>query len=174
LGHELQQVYAVCCPECTRVSGGTSWGPEAAEEGIWPICRGYTLELDDSPESDPIRANFYQSQIGILRWCVELGRIVIITKVSMFYTHLLLLREGHLEAVFHVFAYLVLHHNVKVVFDLIYPYVDTGTFITTDWKSMYGEVKEMIPSDAPFLLGKKVDMRLFVESDHADEQFTRR
>jgi hypothetical protein len=46
-----------------------------------PFARGYKPELDESPELDPIRANLYQSQIGILRWCVELGRIDIITEV---------------------------------------------------------------------------------------------
>jgi hypothetical protein len=49
-----------------------------------------------------------------------------------------------------------------------------GTLIKTDWKSMYGDVKEMIPSDAPVPRGKEVDLRLFVDSDHAGEQFTRR
>jgi hypothetical protein len=49
-----------------------------------------------------------------------------------------------------------------------------GTFIKTDWKSMYGDVKEIIPSDAPASRGKEVDLRFFVDSDHAGEQFTRR
>jgi hypothetical protein len=44
---------------------------------------GYKPELDESPELDSTRANFYQSQIGILRWCIELGRIDIITEISM-------------------------------------------------------------------------------------------
>jgi hypothetical protein len=48
------------------------------------------------------------------------------------------------------------------------------TFIKTDCKSMYGDVKEIIPSDAPVTHVKEVDLRLFVDSDHADEQFTRR
>jgi hypothetical protein len=48
-----------------------------------------------------------------------------------------------------------------------------GTFIKTDWKSMYGYVKEMIPSVAPVPRVKEVDLRLFVDSDHAGEQFTR-
>jgi hypothetical protein len=39
---------------------------------------------------------------------------------------------------------------------------------------MYGDVKEMIPSDAPVPRGKEVDLRFFVDSDHAGEQFTRR
>jgi hypothetical protein len=38
---------------------------------------------------------------------------------------------------------------------------------------MYGDVKEIIPSDAPIPSGKEVDLRLFVDSDHAGEQ-TRR
>jgi hypothetical protein len=105
---------------------------------------------------------------------MELGRIDIITEVSLLSTHICFPREGHLEAVFHVFAYLGLHHNARVVFDSTYPAVDMGTFIKTDWKSMYGDVKELIRSDAHFNRGKEVDLRLFVDSDHAGEQFTRR
>jgi hypothetical protein len=106
-----------------------------------PLAGGYKPELDDSSELDPIRANFYQSQIGILRWCVELGRIDIITEVSMLSTYLCLPCGEHLEAVFHVFLYLGLHHNSIVVLDHTYPSVDMGTFIKTDWKSMYGDVR---------------------------------
>jgi hypothetical protein len=73
-----------------------------------------------------------------------------------------------------VFAYLGLHHNTRVVFDPNYPAVDMGTFIKTDCKSMNGDVKEMIPSDAPIYCGKEVDIHLFVDSDHAGEQFTGR
>jgi hypothetical protein len=72
-----------------------------------------------------------------------------------------------------VFEYLGLNHNARVVFDTTYPYVDMGTFIKTYWKSMYGDVKEMIPSDAPFPHGKDVNLRLFVDYGHAGEKFTR-
>jgi hypothetical protein len=68
----------------------------------------------------------------------------------------------------------VQHHNARAVFDPTYPAVDMGTFIKTDWKSMHGDAKEMIPSDAPFNRGNEVDLLLFVDSDHAGEQFTRR
>jgi hypothetical protein len=54
-----------------------------------------------------------------------------------------------------------------------YPSVDMGTFMKTDWNSMYGDVKEMIPSDAPISRGKEVYICLFVDSDHASEKFTR-
>jgi hypothetical protein len=92
----------------------------------------------------------------------------------MLFTYLFLPREGHSEAVFHVFTYLGLHHSARVVFDPTYPAVDMGTFIETDWKSMYGGVKEMIPSDAPIPRGKEFDLCLFVDSYHAGAKFTRR
>jgi hypothetical protein len=71
------------------------------------------------------------------------------------------------------FAYMGLHHNARVVFDPTYPSVDMGIFIKTGWKSMYGDVNNMIPSDSPVFHGKEVDIRLFVDSDHASKQFTR-
>jgi hypothetical protein len=46
----------------------------------------YRAEIDESPVLGPEMANYFQSQIGILRWCVELGRIDIITEVSMIST----------------------------------------------------------------------------------------
>jgi hypothetical protein len=49
-----------------------------------------------------------------------------------------------------------------------------GTYIKTYWKAMYGDVKEMIPSDAPVSRGKEVYLRLFVDSDHSAEQIKRR
>jgi hypothetical protein len=90
----------------------------------------------------------------------------------MLSTQLCLAREGHLEDVFHGFEDLGLHNNAKVVFDPNYPSVNMGTFIKTDWKYMYGDVKEIIHYDAPVSRGKEVDLPLFFDSDHAGEQFT--
>ena len=67
---------------------------------------GYSPELDESPTLNPSLASYYQSQIGILRWMVEIGRIDIMTEVSMLSSHLAMPREGHLDAVLHVYAYL--------------------------------------------------------------------
>jgi hypothetical protein len=75
------------------------------------FSQGYKPDLDESPELDPTRANVYQSQIGILIWCVKLGYIGNIIELSMLSTYLCFPREVHLEAVFHVSAYMGLHHN---------------------------------------------------------------
>jgi hypothetical protein len=59
----------------------------------------------------------------------------------MLATNLCLPREGQLDAVFHVLAYLALHHNSRVVIDPTYPSADMGAFIKTDCKCMCGDVK---------------------------------
>jgi hypothetical protein len=79
--------------------------------------------------------------------------------------------EGHLDAVYHLFAYLYLHHNARVVFDPTYPDVGMRAFIKTNWKPMYGDVKEAIPPNAPVTRGKAIDLRLFVDYDHVGEHF---
>jgi hypothetical protein len=97
-----------------------------------PFEATYRVEIDESPVLGPEMENYFQSQIGILRWCVELVRIDIITEVSMLSTFLCMPCEGHLYAVYHLFAYLSLHHNAMVVFDPTYPDVDMRAFIKTD------------------------------------------
>jgi hypothetical protein len=139
-----------------------------------PFAAGYRPEMDTSPELDAEKAHYYMSQIGILRWCVELGRVDIITEVSMLASHLALPREGHLEAVFHMFAYLERKHNSRMIFDPTYPSLDRTKFKECSWKEFYGEAKEAIPPNAPEPRGKEIDLRLFVDSDHAGDQLVRR
>jgi hypothetical protein len=133
----------------------------------------YRSEIYESPMLVPEMTNYFQYQIGILRWYVELDRIDIITEVSMLSTFLCIPREGHLDVVYHLFSYLSLHHNERVVFDPTYPAIDMRAFINTDWKPMYGDVKEAILPNAPVTRGNAIDLHLFVDSDHAEEQFTR-
>jgi hypothetical protein len=83
-------------------------------------------------------------------------------------------REGHLDAVYHLFTYLYLYHNARVVFYPTYPDIDMRAFIKTDWKPMYGAVKEAIPPTDLVTREKSIDLRLFVDSDHAGEHITHR
>lgn len=139
-----------------------------------PFPREYAPEQDISPELSPEKANYYQSQIGILHWIVELGRVDMITEVSMLASHMALPREGHLDAVFHVFAHLKNRHNARLVLDPTYPEIDTSIYQYHDWESTYGKLTEPIPSDMPTPLGKEVDLRLKVDADFAGDKVTRR
>lgn len=140
-----------------------------------PFPLNYSAELDVTPELTPDDATYYQSEIGVLRWMVELGRVDIITEVSTLASHMALPREGHLEALFHLFGYLKRKHNARLVLDPTYPDdIDEGDFKECDWREFYGDVKEAIPPDALEPRGKEVDLRLFVDSSHADDKLNRR
>ena len=101
-----------------------------------PFPSRYKAELDVTPELDAEKASFFKSQIGVLKWCVELGRINIITEVYVLSSHLVLPCEGHLEAVFHLFA-----HNSRVCFIRHVQNIDMTTFKECDWKHFCGDAK---------------------------------
>ena len=107
------------------------------------------------------------SLIGILRWTVELGRVDIAYEVSMLSSYVANPREGHLEQMYHIFAYLKRHHNSRIVMDPSYPEVDEEAFQKYDWNNFYREVKEEVPSNAPRPIGKEFIMRAFVDASHA-------
>jgi hypothetical protein len=103
---------------------------------------------------------------------VELGRIDIATEVSMLSSYLACPREGHLENTLHFMGYLRLKHNSGLIFGPIYPNIDLTAFPSFDWTEFYGDVEEAIPPDMPPPLGKDVDLRMMVDSDHAGEKRT--
>jgi len=144
------------------------------KQAINPYPTGYEAESDVSPELTPELASFYQSQIGVLRWIVELGRVDIITEVSNLASQLALPRQGHLEAVLHIYSYLRDKHNARLALDPTYPKINRDDFMGCDWKQSYGEVEEAIPPNMPPPRGKEVDLRMYVDSDHAGEKKTRR
>jgi hypothetical protein len=126
------------------------------------------------PECGAEDATYYMSQIGVLRWMVELGRVDMITEVSMLSSHLACPRDGHLEAVYRIFAYLDRKHNSRMVFDPTYSDIDMSVFKQCDWKEFYGSVGEPMPPNMPEPRGKEVEIRLYVDSDHAGDQLVRR
>ena len=140
-----------------------------------PFPAGYRPEIDETPELNYSLANFYQSQIGILRWMVEIGRIDCITEASLLASHSAMPREGHLEALIHVFTYIEKKHNSRMIFDPTYPDIDLTQFKENEeWTKFYGNVKEAKPPNAPEPRGKSLIMRAFVDADHAGDQKTRR
>ena len=110
---------------------------------------------------------------------VELGRVDITAEVLMMSLCLALPREGHLKALFHMFRYLELKHNVMQVFDPNEPEIDLNDFPRLDWShTVYadgrGVLVEEVPKDLPKALGKEFIIRMLVDSDHAGDMVTRR
>jgi hypothetical protein len=130
--------------------------------------------MDLSPELGMEDASYCMSQIGVLRWMVELGRVDIVTEVSMLASQLASPRDGHLEAVCRIFACLSNKHDSRMVFDPTCADVDMKLFKDCNWREFYGKVKEPLPPNMPEPRGKEVEIRLCVDSDHAGDQLIRR
>jgi hypothetical protein len=61
-----------------------------------PTTTDYPPELDQSKELGQEQAMYFAGLIGVLRWCIELGRIDIIVEVSLLSRFLACPREGHM------------------------------------------------------------------------------
>ena len=107
-----------------------------------PISNGYRPETQATDELLPFDAVYYQSLIEILRWMVEIGRVGIFVEVSMLSYCLDMPREGHIQKLFNIFAYLNNHHTTDMVFDPSVPDFDADKFQRQDWY-------ETVYSDAP-------------------------
>jgi hypothetical protein len=81
------------------------------------LTAGYRAELDQSPELDARRLTYYQGLVGVLRWICELGRVHILVDTTKMSSYLASPREGHLQQVLHIFAYLKAHKRSTLVFD---------------------------------------------------------
>ena len=94
----------------------------------------YAPELDAYPTLDPSLAAYYQSQIGVFRRMVEIGRVDINNKILMLDSFLALFREGHIEAVLYVYGYLCAKLNTILVLDTSYPDINMSQLLQYDWK----------------------------------------
>jgi hypothetical protein len=111
--------------------------------GVLPS--GYRPELDTSPYCNDEDVNYYQQQLGVLRWAAELGRIDILTEVSMLAAYTAEPQQGHLEALFHIYSYLDKHSRSRLVFDDSFVKIDDE--LDVDWTSFYPDAKEDIPEN---------------------------
>ena len=139
-----------------------------------PLSQGYRPELDQSRELDAKRGQYYQSLIGVLRWICELGRVDILVAVSMLSRYLVSPREGHLQQIFHLFAYVKHHKRSRMVFDDTEPVFDPNAFKICDWSEFYPGAEEALPTIMPKERGHGLVTSCFVDADHAGCKATRR
>jgi hypothetical protein len=128
-----------------------------------------------SNELGPELSSHYLQLIGIAQWAIELGRINIHHEVSLLSQYQVNPRVGHLEALYHVFAYMKSHLDIGcVAFDPKTPMVDESAFNNgADWKEFYGEVQEELPPKMPKPRGQRVTISAFVDANHVGNKVTR-
>ncbi|GFH48949.1 hypothetical protein CTEN210_05425 [Chaetoceros tenuissimus] len=149
-------------------------------DGKRPFPSSYRPELDTSPELEDISK--YQQYIGVLRWACELGRIDILTEVSVLSQHLCNPREGHLDAVYRIFNYLDKRRKAipgKLGFDPVRPDdvvspLDGASISKVDWTEFYPDAEEQMPRRMPTPHGAAVLTRAYVDANHAGNLANRR
>lgn len=140
-----------------------------------PFVQSYRPELDATPFLDEDGIRQYQGYIGILRWTVELCRVDIMTEVSLLSSYLVAPREGHLQAALSIFAYLRKHKDQAMFFNPHNFTVDESKFTPVEeWKSLYGDINEELPPNAPPPRGAPITLTALVDADHASNRVTRR
>jgi len=105
-----------------------------------PMAQGYKPKLGVSPVLDAGCANYYQNLVGVLWWAVELDRIDIYLEVSLLSAYNAQPRQGHLEQVFYIFAYLKAQNHSTIMFDDSLPNINDSQFPNYNWKDIYGDV----------------------------------
>ena len=108
---------------------------------------------------------------------MEIGRIDIYLETSLLSQYQVNPRFGHLEAAYHIFAYLKKHPDMgKLAYDSRTPDIDESIFYrNADWKEFYGDVTEELPPNMPEPRGHSVTISAFVDaSNHAGNVVTRR
>lgn len=140
------------------------------------MIQKYRPEIGISDKLREILATRFQQMIGILRWSVELGRIDIITEVSILSSHNVSPRRGHLEAAYQIFEYLSTHERGgRVVFDHSIPDVDETKFDPDiRWGAIYGDLTEELPMNMPTARGNLIVITMFCDAAFAGDIVTRR
>lgn len=108
---------------------------------------------------------------------MKLERVDICLEVSMMSSYLALPQAGHLEQVFHIFAYLKHHYNAKKVYDPSNPVINYSESERKDWTtSEFGHVvgDEIIPTYRPQPRGLGFTIRAKDDTDHGGDMVTRR
>ena len=131
-----------------------------------PLEKGDHPELDTGDELDEEGIKKYQSLIGSLQWAVTLGRLDIMTSVMSLSSFRACPREGHLRRVKRIFGYLskMRHATIRIRTDE----PDYSDLPDQDFEwasSVYGQVKELLPTNLPEPLGHPVILTTYVDAN---------
>ena len=132
---------------------------------ISPLEQKDHPELDESELLDKEGIQQYQSLIGCLQWAISLGRFDISVAVASMSSYRAAPRRGHLDRIKRICEYLYKMKDAKLRFRTHTPDYSDITAEKHDWSSIYGNVKEFLPTDAPPLLGKAVTLKHYVDAN---------
>jgi hypothetical protein len=140
-----------------------------------PIEKGDHPELDESELLDDDGVTKYQSLIGALQWVITIGRFDVMPAVVTLSGFRSAPRKGHMDRVKRIYGYLSKMRHAALRIRTEEPDYSDLPIFEHDWaKSVYGEIKELIPQDAPPPLGKVVTLTHYVDANLMHDLITGR
>ena len=131
-----------------------------------PLEKNDHPELDTSELLDQIGVQQYQSLIGQLQWSISLGRFDIATAVMTMSGFRSALRRGHLERTKRIVCYLAKMRHAFIRFRVHEPDYSDLPVCEQKWDtSVYGDVSEELPHNAPPALGRRVILTHYVDAN---------
>ena len=131
-----------------------------------PLEKGDHPELDTTEILDQDGISKYQSMIGQLQWAITITRLDIATAVMTMSSFRAAPRVGQLERVKRIYAYLAKFQDATLRIRIGEPDYSDLPDPEYDWKySVYGDSKEIIPTDAPEPKGRYVTTTSYVDAN---------
>ena len=146
------------------------------KKAVTPMSDSFSPEMDGSAELGQSDHTFYQELIGVLRWATEIGRVDILLEVSLLSQYQAGPREGHMEQLLRIFAYLDANPKLTLYFDWRQPNIDRTKMQSSceDFKVYYRDAVEELPANMPKARGRDVTSHAWVDASHAANKKTRR
>jgi hypothetical protein len=131
-----------------------------------PLEKGDHPELDTSDLLGEDGIKTYQSLIGALQWVVTIGRFDITTAVMTMSGFRVAPRHGHLDRVKRLYGYISKMRHAMIRIRIDEPDYSDLPDIEYDWsRSVYGELEEVLPTNAPEPLGNYVTLTHYVDAN---------
>jgi hypothetical protein len=151
------------------------FGSKPSQKFSSPLEAGDHPEVDSSEFLDLTETQLYQSLIGALQWAVSIGRFDITTAVMTLSGFRTMPRRGHLDRVRRVYGYLSKMKDAMIRVRTAEPDYSGLSDQAFDWtQTVYGNISEILPKDAPPPLGKYVTLTHYVDANLYHDMLTGR
>jgi hypothetical protein len=140
-----------------------------------PLEKGDHPEIDTTEELDEEGIKRYQTMIGCLQWAVSLGRFDIQTATMTMSRYRVAPRIGHLDRLKRIYGYLKKFKCAAIRVRILEPDLSNLPDQDFEWcHTVYGNVKELLPNDAPKPLGKAVTTVTYTDANLYHDMLTGR
>jgi hypothetical protein len=148
---------------------------EKPRKALSPLEQNDHPEMDDSPFLGQDETQQFQSLIGAMQWAVSIRRIDIATAVMSLSSFCAMPRRGHLERAKRIYGYL--QKMKEATIPVLTNQLDYSDYqaLGYNWSSsVYGNVKEIIPTDIPEPKGKYVTLSHYFDANLNHDMVTGR